>query len=221
MEAECLHDFTATANDELSFRRNDVVKVLNMEEDRNWYKAELNGREGYIPCTYIKMKPHPWYIPRTSRRTAEDILQGRANFPAQENGCFLVRNSESSPGDFSLSVKYNDGVQHFKVLRDGVGKYFLWVVKFESLNQLIDYHRSASVSRSNTICLKDMIRTTQRKRVAKFDFTTNEREELAFSRGEIITVLDDQDVNWWKGEIIRGQRPFSGLFPVNYTDSCE
>ena len=38
------------------------------------------------------------------------------------SGAFVVRVSESSPGDFSLSVKCGDGVQHFKVLRDAQGK---------------------------------------------------------------------------------------------------
>ena len=42
------------------------------------------------------------------------------------------------------------------MLRDGAGKYFLWVVKFNSLNQLVDYHRTSSVSRTQTIYLKDM-----------------------------------------------------------------
>ena len=36
-------------------------------------------------------------------------------------------------------------IQHFKVLRDDAGKYFLWVVKFNSLNELITYHKSSSV----------------------------------------------------------------------------
>ena len=52
--------------------------------------------------------------------------------------------------------RFAGGVQHFKVLRDGAGKYFLWVVKFNSLNQLVDYHRTSSVSRTQTIYLKDM-----------------------------------------------------------------
>ena len=29
-----------------------------MEEDKNWYKAELDGKEGYVPCNYIDMKPY-------------------------------------------------------------------------------------------------------------------------------------------------------------------
>ena len=84
---------------------------------------------------------------------------------------------ESSPGDFSLSVKYvdeavrvphdelslvsrrrcQDQIQHFKVLRDGMGKYFLWVVKFDSINELVDYHRTTSVNRGQNLLLKDMI----------------------------------------------------------------
>jgi hypothetical protein len=58
---------------------------------------------------------------------------------------------------FSSSSRCSDGVQHFKVLRDAQGKFFLWVVKFSSLNELVEYHRSASVSRSQDVKLKDMI----------------------------------------------------------------
>lgn len=48
-------------------------------------------------------------------------------------------------------------MQHFKVLRDAQGKFFLWVVKFSSLNELVEYHRTASVSRSQDVKLKDMV----------------------------------------------------------------
>ena len=37
------------------------------------------------------------------------------------------------------------------------GKFFLWVVKFNSLNELVEYHHSASVSRSTDIKLKEMV----------------------------------------------------------------
>lgn len=49
-------------------------------------------------------------------------------------------------------------MQHFKILRDSGGKYFLWVQKFDSLNELVKHHRTSSVSRSSTIFLQDMIR---------------------------------------------------------------
>ena len=59
-------------------------------------------------------------------------------------------------GEFSLSVLFAGQVQHFKVLRDGAGKYFLWVQKFVSLNELIAYHRTTSVSRTQNIYLRDI-----------------------------------------------------------------
>lgn len=57
---------------------------------------------------------------------------------------------------FSCS-RCSDGVQHFKVLRDAQGKFFLWVVKFNSLNELVEYHRTSSVSRSQDVKLRDMV----------------------------------------------------------------
>ena len=33
-----------------------------MEDDSNWFRAELDGREGLIPSNYIEMKPHSWYL---------------------------------------------------------------------------------------------------------------------------------------------------------------
>ncbi len=62
---------------------------------------------------------------------------------------------------FSLSCRFGNDVQHFKVLRDGAGKYFLWVVKFNSLNSLVDYHRSTSVSRNQPIFLRDIEQVPQ------------------------------------------------------------
>lgn len=31
-----------------------------MEDDVNWYRAELDGREGLIPSNYIEMKNHKY-----------------------------------------------------------------------------------------------------------------------------------------------------------------
>ncbi|CAF1663237.1 unnamed protein product [Adineta ricciae] len=158
MQAYGRYDFTATADDELSFQKGAVLKVLNTEEDMNWYRAEFKGQEGYVPKTYVEMGPNPWFYGSIPRAEAEKILlQKDGNRFIQPDGAFLLRMCESSPGDFSLSVKYQDQVQHFKILRDGMGKYFLWVVKFESINELIDYHRSTSVNRGQNLLLKDMI----------------------------------------------------------------
>lgn len=33
-------------------------QVLDMDSDKNWYKAEQGNREGWIPNTYITMRAH-------------------------------------------------------------------------------------------------------------------------------------------------------------------
>ncbi|MGH0189461.1 UNVERIFIED_CONTAM: hypothetical protein FKN15_035754 [Acipenser sinensis] len=155
------------------------------------------------------MKAHPWFFGKIPRAKAEEMLNKQ-----RHDGAFLIRESESAPGDFSLSVKFGNDVQHFKVLRDGAGKYFLWVVKFNSLNELVDYHRSTSVSRNQQIFLRDIEQVPQHPTYvqALFDFDPQEDGELGFRRGDFIQVLDNSDPNWWKGAC----HSQTGMFPRNY-----
>lgn len=46
------------------------------------------------------------------------------------------------------------------MLRDGAGKYFLWILKFNSLNLLVNYHQKSWISRTEEIFLRvpDMVR---------------------------------------------------------------
>ena len=39
-----------------------LVQVLNKDEDIHWFKAELEGREGFVPSNYIRMQEHDWYV---------------------------------------------------------------------------------------------------------------------------------------------------------------
>lgn len=76
--------------------------------------------------------------------------------------CIILISSVSIVKCFlSSCLRFGNDVQHFKVLRDGAGKYFLWVVKFNSLNELVDYHRTTSVSRNQQIFLRDIEQVPQ------------------------------------------------------------
>ncbi|KAJ8037720.1 Growth factor receptor-bound protein 2 [Holothuria leucospilota] len=209
VEADAKYEFTSTEEDELCFRKGDILKILNKDTDQYWYKAELNGKEGFIPKTYVQLRPHNWFHGKISRKQAEELIMLEPH-----NGAFLLRESESMPGDFSLSVKFKEKVQHFKVLRDGAGKYFLYVYKFNSLNELVEYYRSYSVSKTETIMLQDMTQTRQFTVRAKYDFEAQDVGELSIKRGEIITVLNNSDQNWWTGRC-QGRE---GLFPAPYVE---
>ncbi|CAL8311105.1 unnamed protein product [Arctogadus glacialis] len=149
MEAVAQFTFRATENDELSFTKGDVLKITNMEDDPNWYTAELDSRKGFVPKNYINLRPHAWFAGRVSRGVAEGRLRPR------ECGAFLVRESESAPGEFSMSVSYGDHVQHFKVLQDRCGQYYVWDELFSSLNELVVFYHTNSIAKERTVLLRD------------------------------------------------------------------
>ncbi|XP_063125579.1 GRB2-related adapter protein isoform X1 [Rattus norvegicus] len=234
MESVALYNFQATESDELAFNKGDTLKILNMDDDQNWYKAELRGAEGFVPKNYIRVKPHPWYSGRISRQLAEETLMKRNHL-----GAFLIRESESSPGEFSVSVKssqngacskgggrsevlgppprsYGDQVQHFKVLREASGKYFLWEEKFNSLNELVDFYRTTTIAKRRQIFLCDEQPLIKPPRAcfaqAQFDFSAQDPSQLSLRRGDIVEIVECEDPHWWRGRA--GGR--LGFFPRSY-----
>ncbi|NWW02549.1 GRAP protein, partial [Oreocharis arfaki] len=202
MESVALYSFQATEKDELPFQKGDTLKVP---------RAGVTSRGGGGARGAQPGAPRRWYAGRISRHLAEERLLKR-NHP----GAFLIRDSESSPGEFSLSVSYGKHVQHFKVLRERNGKYFLWEEKFNSLNELVDFYRMTTIAKEQQIFLRDEDQTKEVKRPrfvqAQFDFSAQEDSQLPFLRGDIIEVLDCPDPNWWQGKIYGRV----GLFPRNY-----
>uniref|UniRef100_A0A673GS75 Osteoclast-stimulating factor 1 n=1 Tax=Sinocyclocheilus rhinocerous TaxID=307959 RepID=A0A673GS75_9TELE len=145
MEATGKYDFTATAEDELSFRKGDIIKILGTNDD--WFKAEINGMEGFVPQNYINIHFPSWYQENTSRHSAQEELM------CQPIGSFLIRGSQSSPGEFSISVRHENDVQHFKVMRDRHGQYYLWSETFSSLNRLVEFYTHNSISKQSRVYL--------------------------------------------------------------------
>lgn len=128
-----------------------------------------------------------------------------------------------------VHLRVKAGVRHFKVLRDGAGKYFLWIQKFNSLNSLVTYHQRSSASRSETIFLRPPEQARVRntfippevhicnyyflmKVKAAFDFEAKEDNELSFKSGDLIMVLASSRDDWWTG-MCKGK---VGMFPRTY-----
>uniref|UniRef100_H3AQZ5 GRB2 related adaptor protein 2a n=1 Tax=Latimeria chalumnae TaxID=7897 RepID=H3AQZ5_LATCH len=149
MEALAKYDFNATGEDELSFRKGDLLKVNINIFHSHIIRAERASEREYIPHRDRSFQGQGWFHKGTSRHQAEEFLMG------QELGFFIIRDSQSSPGDFSISVRHEDDVQHFKVMRDAKGNYFLWTEKFTSLNKLVDYYKTSSISKQKQIFLMD------------------------------------------------------------------
>lgn len=154
MEARGKYDFNGTAEDELSFRKGDILKILGTQDE--WLKAEMHGHEGFVPKNYVDRQIPSWFQKNASRVAAEEILISR------EVGAFLIRCSQTSPGEFSISVRHDTDVQHFKVMKDNKGHYYLWAEKFTSLNKLVEFYKSTSISKQREIYLSDGSREEHR-----------------------------------------------------------
>uniref|UniRef100_A0A3B4G9E7 GRB2-related adapter protein-like n=1 Tax=Pundamilia nyererei TaxID=303518 RepID=A0A3B4G9E7_9CICH len=219
MEAVALFSFAASEAGEISFHKGDIIKVTEMEEDSCWVTAEIQGKRGYVPGNYISLLPHPWFAGPVSRLEAEQRLRW------QDTGVFLVRESESAPGEFSLSVSYGDRVEHFRVLEGG-GQYCIWEESFCSLNQLVDFYRThsialwrydtpprrVSVSHKRLVLLLNTHLSKPRLAHALCDYTPPHTAHLHFLRGDIIDLLDCSSSLSWRGRC-RGR---VGVFPPEY-----
>lgn len=94
------------------------------------------------------------------------------------------------------------------------------MVQFSSINELIEYHRVNSVSRTQQLQLRDAVEESRLRKVQSIhDFQPQEPGEIGFSRGDEILVLDDSDANWWRGRTTRDENFNIGIFPSNYVSA--
>ncbi|KAK5925859.1 hypothetical protein CgunFtcFv8_021482 [Champsocephalus gunnari] len=234
MEATARFDYETKASDELSFMRGEQLNIV--KTSGNWFKAELNGRMGSVAKHFLDIHLPSWYQEDCSRAEAEEQLMKK---PV---GAFVIRGSRKTVrGDFSISVRLEAAVQHFKVMRDSRGKYYLWSERFPSLNQLVEYYQHTSISKQTKVFLlgtqqqrgSEDVLPSQRplppppssdspptsapvapQQVrALYTFEAEESDELGFNTGDVISVLESSDPTWWRGAL-RGK---SGLFPCNHT----
>uniref|UniRef100_G3P9M3 Tyrosine-protein kinase n=1 Tax=Gasterosteus aculeatus aculeatus TaxID=481459 RepID=G3P9M3_GASAC len=140
------HDFKATNNSDLPFKKGDKFKVL--QENGEWWLAKslTTGEEGMIPCNYVAradtLEVEKWFLKDVSRRQTEQLLLAPGNKP----GAFIVRASETCKDSFSLSVRdyvkeQGDVVKHYKIrCLDKGGYYIAPTNTFPSLQELVNYY---------------------------------------------------------------------------------
>ncbi|KAI7878808.1 hypothetical protein K492DRAFT_170594 [Lichtheimia hyalospora FSU 10163] len=68
--------------------------------------------------------------------------------------------------------------------------------------------------------VSSILANTRRK--ALYDFNGEHPEDLSFTSGDIITVLEEINQGWWLGELITNDgKTLKGIFPVNYTEPLD
>ncbi|XP_056283407.1 tyrosine-protein kinase Blk [Pseudoliparis swirei] len=140
------HDFKGTNDSDLPFKKGDKLKVL--QENGEWWVAKslATGQEGLIPWNYVAradtLEVEKWFFRDMSRRETDRLLLAPGNKP----GAFVVRESETCKGSFSLSVRdyvpeQGDVVKHYKIRCLDKGGYYISPSNmFPSLQELVKYY---------------------------------------------------------------------------------
>ncbi|EGT30472.1 CBN-NCK-1 protein [Caenorhabditis brenneri] len=162
-----LYSFDASSSEELSFNKGERLEIVSHpEHDPDWWQARnTHGNIGLVPRNYIEvinpssstnqdfapqysgketpMEHEPWFFGRISRDRAEELLHhGR-------EGEFLVRDSESNPGDLSISMRGIERNKHFKV-QNVDGQLKIGNRTFMNMNALITHYTTNPIFSSPT-----------------------------------------------------------------------
>ncbi|XP_016147429.1 cytoplasmic protein NCK1-like isoform X2 [Sinocyclocheilus rhinocerous] len=167
---QALYPFSSGNDEELNFEKGEVMDVVEKpENDPEWWKCrKADGQMGLVPKNYVTVlqeshnsasmagPPTPdcdyiepsssgrfagkqWYYGKVTRHQAEVALNQRGT-----EGDFLIRDSESSPNDFSISLKAQSKNKHFKVqLKDNL--YCIGQRKFNSMEELVEHYKKAPI----------------------------------------------------------------------------
>uniref|UniRef100_UPI00398F198D SH2 domain-containing adapter protein F-like isoform X4 n=1 Tax=Pristiophorus japonicus TaxID=55135 RepID=UPI00398F198D len=99
---------------------------------------ELSAMLGERVQPNLPLGSQTWYHGAISRTDAENLLR------LCKEASYLVRNSETTKNDYSLSLKSNQGFMHMKLTQTKEGKYILGVNSppFDSVPEIIHYYIS-------------------------------------------------------------------------------
>ncbi|KAK6474598.1 proto-oncogene tyrosine-protein kinase Yrk isoform X1 [Huso huso] len=146
-----LYEYDARTEDDLSFMKGEKFHIINNAEGDWWEARSLDtGRTGYIPSNYVapvdSIQAEEWYFGKMGRKDAERQLLGIGN----PRGTFLIRESETTKGAYSLSIRdwdeaKGDHVKHYKIRKlDNGGYYITTRSQFDTVSQLVKHYKERS-----------------------------------------------------------------------------
>ncbi|XP_071432906.1 tyrosine-protein kinase Fgr isoform X6 [Pithys albifrons albifrons] len=142
-----LYDYEARTEDDLTFQKGEKFHIINNTEGDWWEARSLSsGATGYIPSNYVapvdSIQAEEWYFGKIGRKDAERQLLCHNNC----RGTFLIRESETTKGAYSLSIRdwdeaKGDHVKHYKIRKlDSGGYYITTRAQFETVQELVQHY---------------------------------------------------------------------------------
>ncbi|MBN3282524.1 LYN kinase, partial [Polyodon spathula] len=145
-----LYPYEGLHDEDLRFKKGERLRVI--EECGEWWKAMslTTKKEGFIPSNYVAqvntLETEEWFFKDITRKDAERQLLAPRNKP----GAFLIRESETSKGSYSLSIRDSDQkgvdvIKHYKIRNlDNGGYYISPKITFPDIPQMVKHYQKQS-----------------------------------------------------------------------------
>nr|WEL12730.1 crk-like protein [Halisarca dujardinii] len=185
----------------------------------------------------MSYKEQSWYHGPVDRVQAESVLHGR------KAGLFLVRDSSTHHGDFVLSVSENTKVSHY-IITHRNNMYLIGDQSFPDLPAVLDFYRVHYLDTTTLVEIaprpphmpqqqgfpppltlsapgqpQPQPRLGEGSRdllvKGKFDFKSDDPEDLNFKKGDMMKVLREDEDDWWYARHSDGRQ---GSIPVPYVE---
>ncbi|XP_077850936.1 tyrosine-protein kinase Fgr isoform X4 [Macaca mulatta] len=200
-----LYDYEARTEDDLTFTKGEKFHILNNTEGDWWEARSLSsGQTGYIPSNYVapvdSIQAEEWYFGKIGRKDAERQLLS----PGNPQGAFLIRESETTKGAYSLSIRdwdqtRGDHVKHYKIRKLDMGGYYITTrVQFNSVQELVQHYMEVNDGLCNLLTAPCTIMKPQTLGLAK-DAWEISRSSITLERRLGTGCFGDVWLGTWNG----------------------
>lgn len=142
------YDYKGNSSEDLAFNKNDHLETTLALMEGDWWVARSKSTKqiGFVPSNYVfKLRSlegantaqPAWYLGRLGRAETEMRLK----MPANKDGAFVIRDSDTSSHMYSLSLKHEDDVKHYRIKPfDEGGFYINKKVVFSTIYDLVEHY---------------------------------------------------------------------------------
>ncbi|XP_055256141.1 intersectin-2 [Moschus berezovskii] len=192
-----LYSYSSVEPGDLTFTEGEEILVT--QKDGEWWTGSIGDRTGIFPSNYVKPKDQEGFGNASKSGTSNKKPE-----IAQVTSAYAASGSEQlslAPGQLILILKKNtSGWWQGELQARGKKRQKGWFPA--SHVKLLGPSSERTTPAFHPVC----------QVIAMYDYTANNEDELSFSKGQLINVLNKDDPDWWQGEI----SGVTGLFPSNY-----
>nr|XP_019568283.1 PREDICTED: intersectin-2 isoform X2 [Rhinolophus sinicus] len=192
-----LYPYSSVEPGDLTFTEGEEILVT--QKDGEWWTGSIGDRTGIFPSNYVKPKDQESFGSANKSGT----LNKKPEI-AQVTSAYVASGSEQlslAPGQLILILKKNaSGWWQGELQARGKKRQKGWFPA--SHVKLLGPSSERTTPAFHPVC----------QVIAMYDYIANNEDELNFSKGQLINVLNKDDPDWWQGEI----SGVTGLFPSNY-----